>query len=199
MLESAYIADNPLLALLVSAALTFAIGLGGGYVIARLRLSEVDFCKMQLRTVRRASFRQQKLMNYSEFKVFRALEQDAAIRRAGFRIVAQSPLGEILQSGDRRAYAAINSKRVDMLIIDRAGWPRIAIEYQGAGHHDATSALRDAIKSVALGKAGVRYLEIFPKDRPEKIKAVVHESLGLVAAPSKDARELQRSVRKAFG
>jgi hypothetical protein len=171
--------DSQSLPLLLSAALTFSIGVIGGHWMARLRLSEVEFCKLQLKNVRRGLFGKQKLMNFSEFRVFRAIEQDAGIKRAGFRIVAQAPLGEILQSKNRRAYAAINSKRVDMLIIDRGGWPLLAVEYQGEGHWDPTSKLRDAMKSLALRKAGVRYLEVFPKDKSEKIISLVYENLGL--------------------
>ncbi|HEY4125054.1 MAG TPA: DUF2726 domain-containing protein [Rhizomicrobium sp.] len=173
--------DSQSIALLLTAAITFTIGTFAGFQIARLRLSEVEFCRMQLRRVFRAPFQKQKLMNFSEFQVFRIIEQDAEIRRAGFRLVAQAPLGEILKSQHKNGFRAVNGKRIDMLILDRAGWPLLAIEYQGEGHYDDTSDLRDAIKKTALTKAGIGYLEIFPKDKGDaaRIRSLVHERLGL--------------------
>jgi hypothetical protein len=148
--------DSLTAALLFTAAIAFSIGAFGGYSIARLRLSDIELCKMQMRRVHRASFRKQKLMNFSEFSVFRVIEQDIALKRSGFRVMAQAPLGEILKSPNENAFRAVNGKRVDMLILDRGGWPVLAIEYQGEGHYDGTSDLRDAIKKTALTKAGIR-------------------------------------------
>jgi hypothetical protein len=172
--------DGQSVALLLTTAITFTIGAFAGFQIARLRLSEVEFCKMQLRTVFRAPFQKQKLMNFSEFQVFRIIEQDGAIRRAGYRLVAQAPLGEFLKSQHQRGFRAVNGKRVDMLLLDRSGWPVLAIEYQGEGHYDDTSDLRDAIKRTALTKAGIGYLELFPKDKADRdlLLSRVHAKLG---------------------
>ena len=62
---------------------------------------------------------------------------EKAIDTAGlkWRVMAQVSLGEVLSSPDARAYSAINSKRVDLLIVSRGGDPTAAIEYQGHGHH----------------------------------------------------------------
>lgn len=172
--------DSQSIASLLTAAITFTIGAFAGFQIARLRLSEVEFCKVQLRAVFRAPFQKQKLMNFSEFQVFRIIEQDSAIRRAGFRLVAQAPLGEFIKSQHKRGFRAINGKRVDMLLLDRSGWPVLAIEYQGEGHYDDTSDLRDAIKKTALTKAGIGYLELFPKDKADRdlLLSRVHAKLG---------------------
>ena len=51
-----------------------------------------------------------------------------------WRVMAQVSLGEVLSSPNARAYSAINSKRVDLLIVSRSGDPIAAIEYQGHGH-----------------------------------------------------------------
>lgn len=182
-----------------TAALTFLIGAIGGYIAARLRLSDIEFYKNQLKSVRKASFQKQKLMNASEFRVFHAIERDATIRQSGFRIVPQPPLGEILTSKSRSAFQAINSKRVDMLIIDSGGRPLLAIEYQGEGHYSNTSELRDEIKSTALYKAGVRYLEVFPQDGPEEILSRIHEMLRWKTAPPGGARDPQETLRPHFG
>jgi Protein of unknown function (DUF2726) len=190
--------DSQTVALLLTAAIILPIGALSGFYIARLRLSKVEFCKMQLRAVSRAPFEKQRLMNFSEFQVFRTIEQDVAIKRAGFRLVAQAPLGEILRSQHERGFRAINGKRVDMLIVDRGGWPLLAIEYQGEGHYDDTSDLRDAIKKTALTKAGIAYLEIFPRDKNDatRLLSLVHEKLGWNApAKSNSVHDLQSQIR----
>ena len=189
--------DNQSIAMLLTAAITFTIGTFAGFQIARLRLSEVEFCRMQLRRVFRAPFQKQKLMNFSEFQVFRIIEQDVAIRRAGLRLVAQAPLGEILKSQHKNGFRAVNGKRIDMLILDRAGWPLLAIEYQGEGHYDDTSDLRDAIKKTALTKAGIGYLELFPKDKsdPGLLLSRVHAKLGWEAQPRNNVHDLQNHIR----
>jgi hypothetical protein len=74
--------------------------------------------------------------------------------------MAQVSLGEVLSSSDARAYSAINSKRVDLLIVSRNGDPIAAIECQGHGHYQGTAAARDAVKREALRKADVRYIEV---------------------------------------
>lgn len=192
--------DSESIALLLTAAITFTIGAFAGFHIARSRLSEIEFCKMQLRRVRQAVFQKQRLMNFSEFKVFRAIEQDPALKRAGYRLVAQAPLGEILQSQHKKGFHAVNGRRVDMLIVDRGGWPVLAIEYQGEGHYDATSDLRDAMKKTALTSAGIGYLEIFPKDKNDanSILSLVHEQLGWnMSTPGAAMGDLQTRIRAA--
>ena len=190
--------DSQSLSLFLTVAITFAMGAFFGYHIFRMRLSDVELCKMQLRSVHRASFQKAKLMNFSEFQVFRIIEQDAAIKRAGLRLVAQVPLGEILQSQHKYGFRAVNGKRVDMLIVDRGGWPLLAIEYQGEGHYNDTSGLRDAIKRTALTKAGIGYLELFPKDKADRylLLSRVHAKLGWVA-PVRDSNvhDLRSHIR----
>lgn len=176
----ALVMDSLTVALLATGMIAFSLGAFGGVLIARSRLSDVELCKMQLRRVRQAPFKKQKLMNFSEYSVFRTIEQDMMLKRSGFRIVAQAPLGEILKSDHEKGFRSVNGKRVDMLIVDRGGWPILAIEYQGEGHHSDTSGLRDAIKRTALTKAGIGYLEIFPKDKNDapRLLSLVHEALG---------------------
>lgn len=120
---------------------------------------------MQLRCVMAAKFEKRPLLNKSEARVLVAAEQAAREIGAGWRVMAQVCLGEILASPDEAAYRAINSKRVDLLIIARNGEPLAAIEYQGGGHHQGTAAARDAVKKEALRRAGIEYIEIKAGDR----------------------------------
>src|SRR6185503_13869942 len=66
----------------------------------------------------------------------------------------------ILRSRDADAYSCINSKRVDLLLVDEDCEPRHAIEYQGWAHHQGTAAARDAVKKEALRRAGIGYHEV---------------------------------------
>lgn len=125
-----------------------------------------------------ASFEKQKLLSSAEYKVFRIVEGDIWAARRGYRVFAQTSLGEILRSPDDDAFHSINSKRVDILVVDQWGWPAVAIEYQGEGHYQGTAAARDAVKKEALRKAGVRYVEISDRDSEAQIRSRVREQLG---------------------
>lgn len=114
----------------------------------------------QLRDVMAAAFEKKPLLNKSEARVFFAAERAVKEANQGWRLMAQVSLGEVLRSPDDKARRAINSKRVDFLIIGPGGEPLAAIEYQGGGHHQGTAAARDAVKKEALRRAGVEYIEV---------------------------------------
>lgn len=114
----------------------------------------------QLRIVMGATFSIQPLLNKSETRVFKELDKYVIARNPDWQVMAQVSLGEILQSKDPAAYRCINSKRVDLLLVDGACTPRHAIEYQGGGHHQGTAAARDAVKKEALRRAGIGYHEV---------------------------------------
>jgi hypothetical protein len=71
-----------------------------------------------------------------------------------WQVMAQVSVGEILRCQDPQAYSCINSKRIDLLLVDAECNPRHAIEYQG------TAAARDAVKKEALRRAGIGYHEV---------------------------------------
>ena len=80
----------------------------------------------QLRFVMGATFHKKRTMNKSEYRVFRAIEEEVHCCHRGYRVFAQTSLGEIIGSEDGRAFGSINSKRVDVLIIDPHGYPAVA-------------------------------------------------------------------------
>ena len=102
----------------------------------------------------------------------------------GYRVFAQANLGEILRSPDDNAYRSINSKRVDILVVDGGGWPILAAEYQGTGHYQGVAAARDAIKKEALRRAGVKYMEISATENDAQIRTRLCEQLGWHAVAS---------------
>ena len=114
----------------------------------------------QLRTVMAADFTAQPLLNKSEARVFRELDRIVIDCNPGWQVMAQVSLGEVLRCPDADAHSCINSKRVDLLLMDGDCWPRHAIEYQGGAHHQGTAAARDAVKKEALRRAGIGYHEV---------------------------------------
>ncbi|HJR21093.1 MAG TPA: DUF2726 domain-containing protein, partial [Dongiaceae bacterium] len=114
----------------------------------------------QLRIVMAANFTIQPLLNRSEARVFKELDRIVISCNPKWQVMAQVSLGEILRSRDPEAYSCINSKRVDLLLMDEDCQPRHAIEYQGGSHHQGTAAARDAVKKEALRRAGIGYHEV---------------------------------------
>lgn len=114
----------------------------------------------QLRVVTGAAFEKRRLLSTKEATVFRTVEDTVNALGRGWRVMAQVCLGEVLACRDREAFAAVNSKRVDMLIVCNRSLPLAAVEFQGDGHYQGSAAARDAVKKEALRKAGVTYIEI---------------------------------------
>ncbi len=114
----------------------------------------------QLRVVMQAKFEPRPLLNKSEARVFAELDKLVCARNPGWQVMAQVSVGEFIASLDPEAHACINSKRVDLLLIDADFRARHAIEYQGTGHHQGSAAARDAVKKEALRKAGIGYHEV---------------------------------------
>lgn len=129
----------------------------------------------QLHAVMAGSFEKRRVLNATEYRVLSIVENEIALQQAGYRVFAQTSLGEILSSKNDDAFHSINSKRVDILVVDRGGWPYLAIECQGEGHYKGTAAARDAVKKEALRKAGVKYIEINAADTDAQIRNRVRE------------------------
>ena len=137
----------------------------------------------QLRTVMQADFKAQRLLNKSEARLFRAIDKMVLELRPNWQVMAQVSLGEILRCDDYEAYACINSKRVDLLIVDDECRPLHAIEYQGGAHFKGAhaTAARDAVKKEALRRAGIGYVEVVAGDTPAELRRVVERLVGTSA------------------
>ncbi|MGD9472234.1 MAG: DUF2726 domain-containing protein [Novosphingobium sp.] len=128
---------------------------------ARDRASDPrDFAADQLKLVMKADFRSRALLNKSEGNVFRSLDRMVIARNPSWQVMAQVSVGEFIACDDKDAHAAINSKRVDFVLMDEKCRARHALEYQGNGHYQSSAAARDAVKKEALRKAGIGYHEI---------------------------------------
>ncbi|AJC82087.1 hypothetical protein IE4803_PB00026 (plasmid) [Rhizobium etli bv. phaseoli str. IE4803] len=136
----------------------------------------------QLRIVMHSKFTIQPLLNKSEARVFRELDSVVIGCNPSWQVMAQVSLGEILQSADPNAYSCINSKRVDLLLVDGNCQPRHVIEYQGGAHHQGAAAARDAVKKEALRRAGIGYYEVVAgQTTPSELRRLVEK---LVDKPS---------------
>ena len=131
----------------------------------------------QLDIVMNASFQSRSLLNRPEAKVFKALDTAVIERNPGWQVMAQVSLGEFLSSKNKKAYACVNSKRVDFALMDESCQVVHALEYQGSGHHTGnTAAARDAVKKEALRKAGIGYHEIVAgHTTPSELRALVEK------------------------
>ncbi|WP_052951677.1 DUF2726 domain-containing protein [Devosia soli] len=138
----------------------------------------------QLRNVIGAPFQKRRLMSRGEYEVFRTIERHLPNCGPGFRIMAQPSMGEFLASPDTGAFLSINSKRVDMLVIDTFGMPVVAIEHQGNGHYQDDAAARDAVKREALRRAGVELVEIFDYHSPADICRLTGEAIARNKPPA---------------
>lgn len=107
-----------------------------------------------------ASFSIQPLLNKREARVFRELDRIVIGLNPEWQVMAQVSVGEILNCQDAEAYSCINSKRIDLLLVDGDCNPRHAVEYQGGAHYQGTAAARDAVKKEALRRASIGYHEV---------------------------------------
>ena len=148
--------------------------------------------------VSKVDFEPCRLLNKPEYGVLRLLERVTNEINGGFRVMAQTSLGEIIApasaSGSEEArdlaFRSINSKRLDFLVIDRTGMPTLAVEYQGHGHYQNKAFMRDAVKREAVRKARIQFLEI-PAEYDVK---VVEDQIRSVLRPSPARPHRQRGT-----
>lgn len=133
--------------------------------------------KNQMDAISMVGFETCRLLNKEEAKVLPVLENVIKSLGRGHRVMAQTSLGELLkpkaskqdQNIKNRAFASINSKRLDFAIINKFGHLVCAVEYQGTGHYQQRSFMRDAVKREVLRKAGVPLLEVKPEFKPDEL------------------------------
>jgi hypothetical protein len=139
----------------------------------------------QLRIVMSADFTIQPLLNKGEARLFKQLDRMVIACNPAWQVMAQVSLGEVLRCKDRDAYSCINSKRVDLLLMDEDCQPRHAIEYQGGGHYRGTAAARDAVKKEALRRAGIGYYEIVAgQTTPDDLRRLVEKLVDKPGTPN---------------
>jgi len=147
------------------------------------RIDPVATAADQLRVVMEAEFAARPLLNQGERRLLSVLDKALAEESPGWRAMGQVSLGEIISSPNEAAFFAVNSKRVDLLIVDGDCRPLHAIEMQGKGHHQSdNTAARDAVKREALRRAGIGYIEVVSGDTPAEVRAMIRKLVGRVSA-----------------
>lgn len=143
----------------------------------------------QLRFLQDAELYPRKPINKEAFRtVFSVAERTLSSLpgKTRYRLLAEVAMGSFVgtsggigsQKAQDRAFASFNSKRVDFLVIDAFGEPRLVIEYQGSGHYQNDAVERDAVKRLALKQAGIPLLEIHEGATPAEVANKVRYWLG---------------------
>lgn len=130
--------------------------------------------KQELKAVRREKYKKRKLLNKSEMRLL--LELEGAIKEKDYRIVLQTSFGSFLQHNDKNAFLKVNCKRADFVIINKFGYPEVVIEYNGEGHYNKSSHLRDEIKELACNSAEIPFVTISYKDK-HNLNEVIQEKI----------------------
>ena len=149
-----------------------------------LKIATTEAAADQLNRVMNADFKARALLNKPERRLLDCIDKVLAEDSPGWRAMAQVSLGEILYTQDKDAFWAVNSKRVDLLIVDQDCRPLHAVEFQGTGHHlGAETAARDAVKKEALRRAGIGYVEVVSGDKPSDVRTMIGKLLERSPAP----------------
>lgn len=132
-----------------------------------------------LRIIRENRYQQKKICNANEQAAYAAASDVVRARQRKERVLPQVSLGEIIMHPNARVHAAINSKRVDLLVTDAQFNALIAIEIDGSGHYLADySHINDEGKTLALRSAGIPLLRIAAShDNHAEIKRMVRQGL----------------------
>ena len=126
---------------------------------AQWELNDISNYENQLRFVENSVISCKRLMNKSEYALYRILEERVS-RQKGLRLFVQVSLGEVFGTAEDKAFSSINSKRVDFLVINWEGFPVLGIECNGGGHYQGNAAERDEVKRQIFANAGVPLVEI---------------------------------------
>jgi hypothetical protein len=142
----------------------------------------LDHAEKQLLALRGVALKPARLMNDSEFRLFRLVRDVCASRDPSLLVFAQVSMGafintEVRGAVARRAYNAFNAKRIDIGVFSGQAEPLLAIEFNGAGHSQGDAAKRDAVKAEALTQAGVPLVIITPEMSETDIRQMLGERL----------------------
>lgn len=130
----------------------------------------------QLAALQRSDVVKKKPINRSAYQLLVQIEQSIKQHAPRSRVLAEVGMGAFMGTRlvDREAFRSFVAKRVDFLVIDGAGNPAFAVEFQGSGHYLGDSAAgRDAVKKTALRMAGIELVEIHDHVSEDERKALI--------------------------
>lgn len=130
--------------------------------------NDVSRSANQLRFITEADLRAVPPVNKEASRVLYALDDWVRDNEPDWRVAFEVAMGAFVRTAynprDRRqraAFSSFNSKRVDFLLIDRFGQPRLVVEYHGTGHDLSGDAdERMAVKRLVLERVGIPLVEV---------------------------------------
>jgi hypothetical protein len=133
--------------------------------------NQQEFYENQLSVVRREKFKKNKLVNKSEMELLEALEK--ALSSKGYRIMVQTSYGAFLGHDDKEVYFQVHSKRADFVVMNRFGYPEMVIEYNGEGHYQSNSSLKDDIKELSVQSANIPFVKITYNEKYNNFESAI--------------------------
>jgi hypothetical protein len=139
----------------------------------------------QIRFITEAELYVSRPVNKEAVLVLYALDDWIKHNQPGWRMSFEVGMGAFIKTkyssddqGQKAAFSSYNSKRVDFLLIDEKGFPKLAVEYHGSGHDlsdDATDRMH--VKRLALSRVGIPLVEVPERTDKQSIKRMVTEAL----------------------
>ena len=154
--------------------------------------NDISDAENQMKFIRQARLRAVAPVNKEAVRVLYALENWIRASGSGWRVAFEVSMGAFIRTAfdqkdemQKAAFSSYNSKRVDFLLIDKKGAPRLVVEYHGSGHDlsDDASA-RMEVKRLALERAGIPLVEIPAGMQRADILSMVEQALPLGLAPA---------------
>lgn len=137
--------------------------------------NDISDARNQLRFIGQCDLQPRRPVNREAVQVLYALDEWIKTNQPGWRFGFEVSMGAFIRTTannpkDQKlkdAFSSYNSKRVDFLLIDRYGKPRLVIEYHGSGHElSGDASERMQVKRLALARAKIPLLEV-PERTPK--------------------------------
>lgn len=139
----------------------------------------------QIRFIEEAELYAYRPVNKEAVSVLYALDEWIKRNQPTWRMSFEVGMGAFIKTryspddqGQKAAFSSYNSKRVDFLLIDKTGFPKLAVEYHGSGHDLSDDAAdRMHVKRLALSRVGIPLVEVPERTDKQSIKRMVTEAL----------------------
>lgn len=135
----------------------------------------------QMRFIEECSLRFDKPVNREASTALYVLQDWIDTEKNGWRLAFEVSMGAFIKTAPRkdkwisdRTFSSYSSKRVDFLLIDAQGVPKLVVEYNGTGHDlSGDAADRMKVKRRVLERVGLPLLEIPAKTPKAEIKRMI--------------------------
>lgn len=139
--------------------------------------------RQQLLIVEKTSYECKPITNFEARSTLKVVETFFAEYGGGYRVLPELAMGAVLGTKMDAGFHCINSKRLDVGVVDAQGFLVVAVEYHGTGHYtDADTPIRDLVKKRALQKVGIDLIEVYPGEPEQVIRQKLQQRMN--ARPS---------------